>query len=391
MRSIALPPLMLLLLLPAGAAVALSPATAPPAELGSPTASGSHSAAGLGARIKDIARAQGDRHNQLVGYGLVVGLEGTGDTAQVPFTNQAVRNLVSRFGNRPETAAQIKTKNAAAVMLTADLRPFAKPGDRIDVVVSSLGDARSLQGGVLLQAPLEGADGQVYAVAQGSVSIGGFAAGGPGAQVTRNHPTVGRIPGGALVEAAPPADGSVGDSLTLCLHHPDAATAVAMAQAIDQALAGASATALDSGTVAVSVPEAFRGRPTELLAAIEELAVPVDLSARVIINERTGTILVGGPVTISPIAVAHGNLTVEIKTSAAVSQPPPLSPGRTVAIPDTTVSATEETGQLAQFRAATVDDLVRALNALHASPRDLIAILQAIEQAGALNAALEVL
>jgi len=382
-------------------------------------------------RIKDIARVQGDRHNQLVGYGLVVGLEGTGDSAQVTFTNQAVRNLVTRFGNRPEVGAQIKTKNVAAAVLTADLPPFAKPGDRIDVVVSSLGDARSLQGGILLQAPLQGADGNVYAVAQGPVSLGGFAAAGAGAQITKNHPTVGRVPGGALVESAPPGDaarvvarsakptamavprpegrdggpvglateglGSLGIGnpetpvLSLSLAQPDSATAVRIARAINQAVAGACAGASDSGTVTVPIPDTYLGRQTEFLALIGDLTVSVDAPARVVINERTGTIVVGGPVTISPIAIAHGSLTVEVATTAAVSQPPPLSPGQTVVAPQTEITAAEQTAALAPVQAATVDDLVRALNALHATPRDLIAILQGIKQAGALNAELEVM
>ncbi|MGD0113971.1 MAG: flagellar basal body P-ring protein FlgI [Armatimonadota bacterium] len=372
-----------------------------------------------GVRIKDIARVQSERSNQLVGYGLVVGLEGTGDSAQVAFTNQAVRNLVTRFGNRPDAGAQMKTKNVATVMLTADLPPFAKPGDRVDVVVSSLGDARSLQGGILLQAPLQGADGSVYAVAQGSVSLGGFAAAGAGAQVTKNHPTVGRIPGGALVEAPPPADAPGATSLSLSLSQPDSATAVAIARAINQRVYnsdGASvlrpaaqptaplknrssenlpveivAAASDSGTVVVPIPEAYRDRHTEFLALIGDLTVAVDSPARVVINERTGTVVVGGPVTISPVAVAHGSLTVEITTTAAVSQPPALSQGQTVATPQAQISASEPKAVLSPIRAATVDDLVQALNALHATPRDLIAILQAIKQAGALNAELDVL
>jgi len=351
-------------------------------------------------RIKDIARVQGDRHNQLVGYGLVVGLEGTGDSAQVTFTNQAVRNLVTRFGNRPEAGAQIKTKNVAAAVLTADLPPFAKPGDRIDVVVSSLGDARSLQGGILLQAPLQGADGSVYAVAQGPVSLGGFAAAGAGAQITKNHPTVGRVPGGALVESAPPGDAArvgfgIGNPetpvLSLSLAQPDSATAVGIARAINQAVAGACAGASDSGTVTVPIPDTYLGRQTEFLALIGDLTVSVDAPARVVINERTGTVVVGGPVTISPIAIAHGSLTVEVATTAAVSQPPPLSPGQTVVAPQTQITAAEQPAALAPVQAATVDDLVRALNALHATPRDLIAILQGIKQAGALNAELEVM
>jgi len=343
------------------------------------------------ARIRDIARPLGVRDNQLVGYGLVVGLEGTGDSAQVAFTDQAVRNLVTRFGNRLDAGARIKTKNAAAVMLTADLPPFAKPGDRLDVVVSSLGDARSLQGGILLQAPLLGADGRVYAVSQGAISIGGFAAGGAGAQVTKNHPTVGRIPNGALVEAEVPMPVAADGQVVLSLQEADYGTAVAIARAVNNAIAGAAARAEDAGTVTVPIPEQFRGRTAELLAAIGDLPVALDPPARVVINERTGTVVVGGPVTISPVAVAHGNLTVEVSTTGTVSQPPALSPGQTVVVPQTAVSAKEEGTALAPVRGGTVDDLVSCLNALHASPRDVIAILQAIKQAGALHAVLEVL
>jgi len=348
-------------------------------------------AASADVRIRDIARARGARHNQLVGYGLVVGLEGTGDSSQMAVTSQAVRNLVTRLGNRPDDTAGLKTKNTAAVIVTADLPPFINPGDTIDVTVSSLGDAASLQGGILLQTPLQGADGQVYAVAQGAVSIGGFAAGGAGAQVTRNHPTVGRIPNGALVEVAVLSNIVTDDTLALCLQQPDYATAVAVADAIINALPDSEAIALDASTIRARLPESFRDRPTEFLAAIGDLTVPVDAPARVVINERTGTIVVGGPVTISPVAVAHGGLTVEVRTVAAVSQPPPFSPGETVVAPESTVTVTEEGGVLVPLRAATVDDLVRALNALRATPRDLTVILQAIKQAGALHAALEII
>ena len=370
---------------------------------------GAIAAAGAdGIRIKDMVRVEGARDNQLVGYGLLVGLDSTGDSAQVSFTNQAVRNLVTRLGTRPDVADQIKTKNTATVIITANLPPFVRPGDRIDVTVSSLGDARSLQGGVLLQAPLLAADGQVYAVAQGAVSIGGFAAAGAGAQVSKNHPTVGRIPGGALVEASVPTLIAPDNMLSLSLRYPDDAAAVAVAAAINEATpdtrqasfdqaapdtrqASFAAVPRDAGTVLVSLPEPFWGRPTEFLAVIGQLTVTIDPPARVVINERTGTVVVGGPVTISPVAVAHGSLTVEVRTTAAVSQPPPLSGGETVVVPETAITVEEEAAALAPLRAATVDDLVRSLNALHATPRDLIAILQAIKQAGALHAELEVL
>lgn len=342
-----------------------------------------------GVRIKDIARPLGARRNQLVGYGLVVGLEGTGDSAQVSFTNQAVRNLVTRLGTALGPAARVKTKNSAAVILTAELPPFAQSGDRIDVMVSSLGDARSLQGGVLLQAPLQGADGNVYAVAQGPISIGGFAAAGAGARMAKNHPTTGRIPNGALVETAVACEVVSGGMVTLSLAAPDYATADAVERAINAQYAR-SAAARDAGAVAVRVPNEFAGNETKFLAALGALTLRPDAAARVVINERTGTVVVGGPVTISPVAVAHGNLTVEVTASAAVSQPPPLSGGETVVAPETEIEASEETRPLTPLVGATVDDLVRALNALQASPRDLVAILEAIKQAGALHATLEV-
>jgi flagellar P-ring protein precursor FlgI len=389
---------LLSLVLPFASAGDLRPAAdpRPAASPGSPPSAGRRPSAASrvpagGVRIKDIARVEGARDNQLVGYGLVVGLNGTGDSAQVAFTNQAVRNLVTRLGTRPDITDQVKTKNAATVIITATLPPFVRPGDRIDVTASSLGDARSLQGGLLLQAPLLGADGQVYAVAQGPISIGGFAAAGAGAQVSKNHPTVGRVPNGALVESSVPASITSDGFLSLSLHNPDYATAVAIARAVAQAVPDVGAAPRDAGTVTIPIPPAFWGRPTELIALIGDLTVPVDAPARVVINERTGTIVVGGPVTISPIAVAHGSLTVEIQTTAAVYQPPPLSPGETVVAPDTTLTAQEESGIIAPLRAATVDDLVQSLNALNATPRDLIAILQAIKQAGALHADLEVL
>ena len=284
---------------------------------------------------------------------------------------------------RPPRSTPFPTRRSSDLTITAELPAFVKPGDRIDVVVSSLGDARSLQGGVLLQAPLQGADGQVYAVAQGAVSLGGFAAGGGGAQVTKNHPTVGRIPNGALVEAEVPMDVVVADRVSLCLRYPDYSTAAAVAAAITGSALGASAAPRDGGTIEVVVPPAYRDRATDFLAAVGELTVGVDLPAKIVVNERTGTIVVSGPVTISPVAVAHGNLTVEVQTSLQVSQPAPLSQGQTVITPDTALSAEEEKASLAPLQAATVDDLVRALNALRATPRDIIAILQALKEAGA--------
>jgi flagellar P-ring protein FlgI len=344
-----------------------------------------------GARVKDIARIQDARHNQLIGYGLVVGLEGTGDSSQTPLTAVAVRNLAAQLGNKIDLSTQFKTKNAATVVLTADLPPFVKPGDTIDVTVSTPGDARSLQGGILLQAPLQGADRRTYAVAQGPVSIGGFSAGGSGAQVTKNHPTVGRVANGAIVEREVASALAPGDMLTYCLHQPDYNTAAAMAAALTAAVPGVIANAHDASLITVPVPVEFRAHPTDFIALLGNVEVKTDGQARIVINERTGTIVVGGPVTIKPIAVAHGALTVEVKTTPIISQPLPGSQGKTVVAPDTTVTAKEGPGTLVSLQAATVDDLVRALNALHATPRDLIAILQTMKEAGALSCELEVM
>jgi flagellar P-ring protein precursor FlgI len=343
-------------------------------------------------RIKDIASIEGVRANQLTGYGLVVGLEGSGDSQQTKFTTQSIANMLESYGiNVP--ADKMKVKNVAAVIVTATLPAFARPGTTIDVIVSSVGDARSLQGGTLLQTPLRAANGDVYAVAQGPVSIGGFTAGGGGSSVSKNHPTVGRIPSGALVEKAPQTDLAPLDTLRITLNVSDFTTASRMAAAIDKKLGGHFARAIDAGAVSVSVPPDYSGSIVRLIAEIESVEITTDSVAKVIVNERTGTVIIGGQARILPVAVAHGALTVEITTDPLVSQPKPLSTGgTTVVTPKTSVSVSEQQASLVEIKGgSTIQELVTALNTLKVTPRDLIAILQAIKQAGALQAQLEVI
>jgi flagellar P-ring protein precursor FlgI len=345
-----------------------------------------------GVRIKDIARVEGARSNQLMGYGLVVGLDGTGDSKQSMFTPQAVANMLLEYGiNVP--ASSIRVKNVAAVMVSAELPPFAKPGDRLDVTVSSMGDARSLQGGTLLQTPLQGADGKVYAVAQGPVSIGGFVAAAGGTEVQKNHPTVGRVPGGALVEGSVPATLDREGIVSISLTEADFATAARVAAAVNQSIGQPAASAPDAGTVLVRIPAGREADLVGFIADIGQVRVQPDAVAKVIINERTGTVIIGGNVTISPVAVSHGGLTVEITQELQVSQPAPLAPktGQTVVVPQNEVQAREQEGALKPVAGRTVQQLVRSLNAIKVTPRDIIAILQAIKQAGALQAELEII
>jgi len=341
-------------------------------------------------RIKDIAEIEGVRSNHLIGYGIIVGLDGTGDTQQTLFTVQSVANMLQGFGINVQ--GKIKVKNVAAVMITADLPPFARPGSKIDVVVSSIGDASSLQGGTLLQAPLKAANGEVYAVAQGPVSVGGFLAGGGGTSVTKNHTTVGRVPGGALVEKTVKTEIDDGAKLNVILRDADFMTASRVANAICSKLGNGSARAVDANTISVRIPETYAGNTVGLLADIGELTVEKDSPARVVVNERTGTVVIGSAVRVAPIAVSHGNLSIEISTDYSVSQPNSFSGGKTVVIPQKTVQVQEQEARLVAVRGGTtIDELISALNALKVSPRDIIAILQAIKQAGALSAELEVI
>jgi len=342
------------------------------------------------ARIKDISGIQGARHNQLVGYGLVVGLDGTGDTRQTVFTTQSLASMLTRLGLQVSPLA-MRVKNVAAVMVTVDLPPFLKPGDRVDALVSSVGDASSLQGGLLIQTPLQGADGKVYAVAQGPLSTGGYAASGATASVTKNHPTVGTIPGGALIEAAVPTSLESGNTLTINLRQPDFATASRLAAAVNSHLGVSAARAIDAASVAVTIPAEYAGRVPELVAALGALEVSTDTVAKVVVNERTGTVVVGALVTILPVAVAHAGLTVEISTDLQVSQPNPFGKGKTVVVPKSNINVQEGEVSLTPVSGTTIQDLVRSLNAIKATPRDIIAILQAIKSAGALQAELEVI
>jgi flagellar P-ring protein precursor FlgI len=344
-------------------------------------------------RVKDVARVQGVRDNSLFGYGLVVGLSGTGDQkTNSPFTPQTIVNMLQRLGLRLP-AIGIDSKNVAAVIVTAKLPPFVKPGATIDVTVSSLGDASTLQGGMLLLTPLQGPDGQVYALAQGPLSVGGIiASGASGETVQKNHPTVGRVPNGALVEREVPTllDPA---SLTLALQQADFTTAVRMADAINAA-EGPLARAVDPSTVVVSVPAQEQPRFMQFVARVEAVTLRVDAPARVVINERTGTVIMGSHLRIATVAVAHGNLTIQIKEDPQVSQPQPFAPkgAQTVVVPKSDVSIKEEKRQLTLVpEGASIGDVVQGLNALGVTPRDLISILQAIRQAGALSAELEIM
>ncbi len=343
------------------------------------------------ARLKDLVSIEGVRSNMLVGYGIVVGLKGTGDGAQSQFTVQSVVNMLRRFGIQvPKT--QVKLKNAAAVMVTAELPPFARPGQRLDVLVSSLGDAKSLQGGTLLLTPLMGPDGRVYALAQGPVSIGGFGAAGRGAAVQVNHPTVGRIPQGAIVERTVAVDINSKDFLLLSFRENDYTTVARAVSVINAFLNGPYAQALDGRTIRLTVPPSYRGSVVRLLADIGDLEVEPDVVARVVVDERTGTVVMGENVRISRVAVAHGNLSVEIRERPEVVQPAPLAGGRTAVVPRTEIRAQEKKARVVILEeGASIGELVRALNAVGATPRDLIAVLQAIKAAGALHAELVIM
>jgi flagellar P-ring protein precursor FlgI len=343
-------------------------------------------------RIKDIADIQGVRQNQLVGYGLVVGLDGTGDSDNATFTIQSLSSLLEKMGVtvRPD---DLEVENVAAVMVTSELPPFARVGSRIDVLVSSIGDAENLQGGTLLFTPLRAADGQVYAVAQGPVSTGGFAAGGEsGDRVQKNFPTVGRVVGGALVEKEIHSNFNKKESLTLALHRPDFTTASRVAQAINRAFYNQLAQTQDAGTIWVRVPKNYMGNTVQFVTMLESLGVTPDMVSKVVINERTGTVIMGENVRISTIAIAHGNLSIQIDESQDVSQPLPFSEGVTTVTPESEIVIKEGTNPLFLVESGvSIGEVVKALNALGVTPRDLIAIFQALKAAGALQAELEII
>lgn len=343
-------------------------------------------------RIKDIASFEGVRENQLMGYGLVVGLNGTGDSDQAKIQIQSVVNMLERMGITTNVN-DVKVKNVAAVMVTSTLPPFAKQGNRLDVLVSSLGDAKSIAGGTLLMSPLKGADNQVYAVAQGSVLTNSFAFGGQGATAQKNHPTAGRVPGGALVERELPNTLAGKSVLRLNLNQADFTTASRVVAAINDKFKSPVAVSGDPGSVQLRIPESYASNAVEFVAALEGLEVRPDIQARVVLNERTGTIVMGENVRISTVAVTHGSLSLVIKETPQVSQPAPLSKtGETKVVPRTELKVEEEKRQLTVMpEGASIGDVVRALNLLGVTPRDLIGILQAVKAAGALQAELSII
>jgi flagellar P-ring protein precursor FlgI len=343
-------------------------------------------------RLGDVARFQGAAPIPLVGYGLVVGLNKTGDRRQTIFSAQTLANMLERFGIAVP-ADEIKIENVAAVLVTAELPPFVRQGARLDVTASSIGDARSLQGGTLVPTPLRGPDGTVHALAQGPLSIGGFGGGRAANGVTVNHLTVGRVPAGALVQVGQAVELAPAAEVRLALTAPDFGNAHRLADAINDALGDTVARTIDSATVAVTVPPVYRQSVPDLMARLESLPVGIDQPSRVAINERTGTVVIGGGVRLGPAAVAHGNLSVRISTQYLVSQPNAFSrTGETVVVPDETVEVSEGDARLVNLGSgSTLDEVVRALNALGATPRDIIAILQALKSAGALAAEIVIL
>ena len=343
-------------------------------------------------RIKDLASFEGVRDNQLMGYGLVVGLNGTGDSDQTKIQTQSVVNMLERMGITT-TVNDIKIKNVAAVMVTATLPPFAKQGNRLDVLVSSIGDAKSIAGGTLIMAPLKGADNQIYAVAQGSILTNSFAFGGQGATAQKNHPTAGRVPNGALVERELPNTLTGKSILNLNLSVADFTTASRIVIAINDKFKSAVAASSDPGSVTLAIPEAYKNRAVEFVASLELLEIKPDLVARVVLNERTGTIVMGENVRISTVAVTHGSLTLVIKETPQVSQPSPLSKtGETKVVPRTDLKVEEDNRRLMVLQeGASIGDVVRALNLLGVTPRDMISILQAVKSAGALQADLSII
>ena len=344
------------------------------------------------ARLKDLVAIEGVRDNQLIGYGLVVGLAGTGDRRQALFSAQSLTNMLERMGvSVPPTA--IRVNNTAAVMVTATLPAFAQPGMHIDITAAAIGDASNLQGGILVLTSLRGADGLVYAIAQGPVMTGGFSAGKGGSTQTVNHPTVGRSPSGATVERLAPSLAPK-SAIRLQIRHSDFTTAARIVAALNQRFTADKpvARAENSGLVTVAVPTEYTTRVTEFIAELESLTVEADRPARVVINERTGTIVLGKDVRVAPVAILHGNLSVEIQTTVQVSQPNVLGQGTTEVVPQTTVAAKEEKARSVLLKqGSTVEDLVRALAAIGSTPRDVIAILQNLRSAGALDAEVEVI
>lgn len=348
---------------------------------------GSHAA-----RIKDIASFRGTMSNPLIGYGLVVGLNGTGDKDKTQFTVGTLANLLDNQGIHVDPLL-VKVKNVAAVMVTAKLPPFSRVGTRLDAQVSSIGDAKSLEGGTLLMTPLHGPDGRAYAVVQGPISVGGFSAGGQsGSSVQKNHPTVGFISGGGTVEKELPGQYDNVGALDLVLKTPDFTTANKIVVGINKVMGGGCAKAIDAASIRIQVPSTHQGRLVEMMTDLENIEIQPELVAKVVVNERTGTIVMGEKVRISPVAIAHGNLTVQVSEQPKVSQPLPFSNGQTAVTPQSKVEVQEGKGALAVIGGGvTIGEVVHGINAIGATPRDLINILQAIKAAGALQAELEII
>ena len=348
------------------------------------------------ARLKDLAHVEGFRSNQLFGYGLVVGLNGTGDKQNTEFTVQTLANLLQDYNIRV-SPTDVRVKNVAAVMVTAEVPPFVQPGTKLDATISSVGDAGSLSGGILLLTPLKGPDGRVYAVAQGPVSLGGgYTALGVGAKVSKNHQTSGRITAGVLLER-PIASGMVSNDglVRINLAQPDFTTAKLISEAISNSSLKAAAQPVSPGVITIAVPDRFKGNPVAFISALESVEIAPDSPARIVVNERTGTVIIAKNVRISPVAVAHAGLHITVKTERRVSQPNPLGRGQTAVVPDTTIEVKEpENRQLIEVpgdQGVALSDIVQALNSLGVTPRDLIAVFEAMREAGALQAELVVM
>ncbi|MBF0437078.1 MAG: flagellar basal body P-ring protein FlgI [Magnetococcales bacterium] len=341
------------------------------------------------ARLKDVVDIEGVRDNPLTGFGLVVGLSGTGDSSAV-FTNKSLQVMLERLGISMQDATRMA--NVASVMVTSSMPPFARQGTKLDVTLSSVGDAKSLQGGTLIMTPLKGADGRVYAVAQGGVVLGGSFAAGANQTQTKNHPTVARIAGGAIIEREIPFALNKENTLQLSLRNPDFTTANRVVSGINELLGNTQASALDSGTVVVTIPPAYHGKLVSLISRMENIQVDPDQPAKVVVNERTGTIVMGENVRVSTVALAHGNLSIKVSENPAVSQPPAFSQGQTAVVENTQIQQQEGDHRVIQLnQGVSLGDLVRNLNKIGVTPRDLITILQSIKAAGALQADLEVL
>ncbi|WP_045215305.1 flagellar basal body P-ring protein FlgI [Desulfonatronovibrio magnus] len=341
-------------------------------------------------RLKDIATFGGVRTNQLVGYGLIVGLTGTGDNRGAPFTIRSMVNMLEGMGVSVDESA-LQVRNVAAVIVTADMPASAKPGSKLDVTVSSIGDARSLQGGVLIQTPLKGIDGNIYALAQGPLTLGGFSVEGQAAQITTNITTVGRIPNGAMVERHVPYNFNAQEYVTINLNEQDFSTTAQVAESINSNFGANRAFAQDISSIRVDIPDEFRGNLIPFMAALENIQVSPDSPARVVVDEKTGTVVIGENVKISRVAVSHGDMSVIIREQPQVFMPEPFTDAGPVVVPSTDIAVEEDANPLVIVEGATINELVDGLNSVGATPRDLITILRTIKAAGALYAELEVI